>query len=63
MQFQVARQAETRPLVVTCIGIDLGAAKARLRAMHGQGRVPTLLKLVARIAKAPAPQCRPRTRT
>ena len=52
-QFEVFREAETRPLVVTCIGIDLGAAKARLRAMHGQRRVPTLLKLVARIAKAP----------
>ena len=52
-QFEVFREEETRPLVVTCIGIDLGAAKARLRAMHGQRRVPTLLKLVARIAKAP----------
>ena len=52
-QFEVSREAETRPLVVTCIGIDLGEAKARLRAMHGQRRVPTLLKLVARIAKAP----------
>lgn len=51
-QFEVSREEETRPLVVTCIGIDLGAAKARLRAMHGKRRVPTLLKLVARIAKA-----------
>ena len=52
-QFEVCREEETRPLLVTCIGIDLGAAKARLRAMHGQRRVPTLLKLVARLAKAP----------
>jgi len=52
-QFEVAREEEARPLVVTCIGIDLGAAKARLRAMHGQRRVPTLLKLVARLAKVP----------
>ncbi len=50
-QFEVVREEEARPLVVTCIGIDLGAAKARLRAMHGRKRVPTLLKLVARIAK------------
>ena len=50
-QFEVAREAETRPLIVSCIGIDLGAAKARLRAMHGRKRVPTLLKLVARLAK------------
>ena len=54
-QFEISREEETRPLVVTCIGIDLGAAKARLRAMHGQRRVPTLLKLVARIAKATPP--------
>ena len=51
-QFEVMREEETRPLLVTCIGIDLGAAKARLRAMHGKRRLPTLLKLVARLAKA-----------
>ena len=50
-QFEVFREEETRPLVVTCVGIDIGAAKARLRTMHGKRRVPTLLKLVARIAK------------
>lgn len=53
-QFEVVREEEARPLVVTCIGIDLGAAKARLRAMHGKRRIPTLLKRVARIAKDPA---------
>jgi deoxyribonuclease V len=53
-QFEVSREEETRPLVVTCVGIDLGAAKARLRAMHGKRRLPTLLKLVARIAKGSA---------
>ena len=50
-QFEVYREDETRPLVVTCVGIDLGAAKARLRGMHGKRRLPTLLKLVARLAK------------
>lgn len=50
-QFEVHREDEARPLTVTCIGIDLGAAKARLRTMHGRRRVPTLLKLVARLAK------------
>ena len=53
-QFEVAREEDARPLVVTCAGIDLGAAKARLRAMHGKRRVPTLLKLAARIAKGGA---------
>jgi deoxyribonuclease V len=53
-QFQVSREEEAPPLVVTCIGIDIGAAKARLRTMHGKRRMPTLLKLVARIAKGAA---------
>ena len=51
-QFEVYRDEEAAPLVVTCAGIDLGAAKARVRAMHGKRRVPTLLKLAARMAKA-----------
>lgn len=50
-QFEVMREEETRPLTVTCAGIDIGAAKARLRAMHGRKRAPTLMKLVARLAK------------
>jgi deoxyribonuclease V len=50
-QFCVFREDETPPLVVTCAGIDLGAAKARVRTMHGRKRVPTLMKLAARIAK------------
>ena len=50
-QFCVFREDETPPLVVTCAGIDLGAAKARIRMMHGRKRVPTLMKLAARIAK------------
>lgn len=50
-QYEVHREEETRPLTITSIGVDLGAAKARLRAMHGRKRVPTLLKLVARLAK------------
>jgi deoxyribonuclease V len=50
-QFEVMREEESRPLLVTSVGIDIGAAKAGLRAMHGRKRVPTLLKLVARVAK------------
>jgi deoxyribonuclease V len=50
-QFCVFREDETPPLVITCAGIDLGAAKARVRMMHGRKRVPTLMKLAARIAK------------
>lgn len=50
-QFEVFREEETPPLVVTCAGIDIGAAKVRVRAMHGRKRVPTLMKLAARLAK------------
>lgn len=50
-QFELVREDEARPLVVTCAGVDIGAAKARLRAMHGRKRVPTLMKLALRLAK------------
>ena len=50
-QFCIFREEETPPLVITCEGIDLGAAKARIRMMHGRKRLPTLMKLAARIAK------------
>jgi len=51
-QFEVLREDEAPPLVVTCAGLDIGAAKVRLRSMHGRKRVPTLMKLVARLAKS-----------
>ena len=50
-QFEVFREEEARPVVVTCVGIDLGAAKVRVRTMHGKRRIPTLLKLAARMAR------------
>lgn len=50
-QFEVMREDEAPPLVVTSAGLDIGAAKVRLRSMHGRKRVPTLLKLAARLAK------------
>jgi len=53
-QFEVFREEEAAPVIVTCAGIDLGAAKARVRSMHGRKRAPTLMKLVARIAKGRA---------
>ncbi|OYT92261.1 MAG: hypothetical protein CFE43_09255 [Burkholderiales bacterium PBB3] len=53
LRFAADPRAETQPLLVTCAGIDIdiGAAKARLRARHARKRVPTLMKLVARLAK------------
>jgi deoxyribonuclease V len=53
-QFEVWRDEEARPLIVTCIGIDLGAAKVRVRTMHGRRRVPTLMKLAVRLARGSA---------
>lgn len=50
-QFEVMREEETPPLLITCSGIDIGAAKVRVRSMHGRKRVPTLMKLAARLAK------------
>ena len=50
-QFEVMREEEAKPLTVTCAGVDIGAAKVRVRSMHGRKRVPTLMKLVARLAK------------
>lgn len=45
------REEEAKPLTVTSAGLDIGAAKVRVRGMHGRKRVPTLMKLVARLAK------------
>jgi deoxyribonuclease V len=53
-QFCIFREDETPALIITSAGIDLGAAKARIRMMHGRKRVPTLMKLAARIAKGNA---------
>lgn len=50
-QYEVVREEESPPLVVTSAGIDIGAAKVRLRSMHGRKRVPTLVKLAARLAR------------
>lgn len=54
-QFEVFREEEARPVIVTSVGVDIGAAKTRVRAMHGKRRIPTLLKLAARIARESAP--------
>lgn len=49
--FEVHREEEAAPLWVTCAGLDLGAAKVRVRMMHGRKRVPTLLKRAARLTR------------
>lgn len=45
-RFEVRRGASARPLYVTAAGMALDDAKARVAAMHGEHRMPTLLTLV-----------------
>jgi hypothetical protein len=44
-QLEVMREEEAKPLLVTSAGVDIGVAKARVRAMHGRKRVPTLIAI------------------
>lgn len=48
---EVLRGQSKRPLYVTAAGTDPGAAAAAVRAMHGDHRVPTLLRRVDRLAR------------
>lgn len=50
-EFQVFRGGSKRPLYVTCVGIDLAAAKANVLTMHGGNRLPTLLKTVDQLCR------------
>lgn len=45
-QCALLRGASKKPLFITCLGIDLVDAKQCIQNMHGQHRIPTLLKLV-----------------
>jgi deoxyribonuclease V len=48
---RVLRGSSRRPLHVTSAGIDLAEAAAGIRAMHGAGRIPDLLRAVDRAAR------------
>ncbi|MFV8752025.1 endonuclease V [Nannocystaceae bacterium ST9] len=48
---ELLRGGSTRPLFVTAIGIDVGDAAEHVRAMHGEHRLPTLLKRVDRLCR------------
>jgi deoxyribonuclease V len=48
----VIRGASTRPLHVTATGIDARAAAEHVREMHGDHRIPTLLRRVDQLARA-----------
>lgn len=48
----VVRGASARPVHVTAAGIDVQLAAARVHAMHGEHRIPTLLKRVDQLSRA-----------
>ncbi|WP_253977670.1 endonuclease V [Myxococcus dinghuensis] len=47
----VLRGQSQRPLFVTAVGMDLGAAADHIRRMHGDARKPTLLTRVDRLCR------------
>ena len=47
----VRRGGSARPLYVSAAGIDPAVAAERVREMHGEHRIPTLLKRVDRLAR------------
>ncbi len=48
---EVIRGASARPLYVTSAGIEAADAAAHVLAMHGEHRVPTLLRRVDQLAR------------
>lgn len=51
-EFGVLRGQSKRPLYVTSAGMSFQQAKNRVRSMHGEHRVPTLLKLADRVSRS-----------
>jgi deoxyribonuclease V len=49
----VLRGESTRPLYVTAVGTDLQQAAEHIKSMHGEFRLPTVLKEMDRITKEP----------
>jgi deoxyinosine 3'endonuclease (endonuclease V) len=47
----VLRGESLNPLFVTSLGIDLEQASENIKSMHGEYRLPTLLKLLDRLTK------------
>lgn len=48
---EVVRGDSARPLFVTAVGFDVAAAAEHVRAMHGDFRIPTLIKLADSLAR------------
>ena len=54
----VFRGRSTRPLYVTAAGMDDDLARQRIRAMHGEHRIPTLLQRVDGLCRQAVSECR-----
>ncbi|RSZ55341.1 endonuclease V [Massilia atriviolacea] len=50
-EYKLLRGDSIKPLYITCIGLELAAAKAHIAAMHGAHRMPVLLKTVDRMCR------------
>ena len=50
---EVVRGESTKPLYVTALGIDLDEASENVSRMHGEFRMPTMLKLVDGCCRKP----------
>lgn len=48
---EVLRSGSNRPLFVTAIGIDESEARDSIKKMHGNHRLPTILKAVDRLCR------------
>ena len=47
----VTRGESARPLYVTAVGVDVAATAQRVRSMHGEFRIPTLLRYVDQLCR------------
>ena len=51
-QWEICRGSSKTPLYVTAVGYSLDQAKVDVLSMHGEHRMPTLLKRVDQLARA-----------
>jgi deoxyribonuclease V len=50
-RYAVFRGSSRRPLYVTAVGMDLEKAKDCILRMHGNFRIPSILKLADRLSR------------
>lgn len=50
-EYALYRGVSAKPLYITCAGLALSEAKARIATMHGAHRIPSLLKTVDQLCR------------